>query len=138
MTALNQDPLKLTIISTNKYDAEFIQSLRIEKVVWCLNPLIKYYDEAKKTLEAMKVYSERPEEKRIFWDIYDIFKIIKILGICLYLLIRLWTPQWLSCTGSLHCSTCNRQSDQSSLFSSLTPPFRAIPLLSLLHPLILC
>lgn len=66
MTALNQDPLKLTIISTNKYDAEFIQSLRIEKVVWCLNPLIKYYDEAKKTLEAMKVYSDRPEEKRIF------------------------------------------------------------------------
>ena len=48
---------KFTVISTNKTDPEFIKSLEIEKVIWCINPLVKYYDETKKTLDSIKTYT---------------------------------------------------------------------------------
>jgi hypothetical protein len=30
--------------------------LKVEKIVWCINPLVKNYDEVKETLESMKNY----------------------------------------------------------------------------------
>lgn len=46
----------IDIISSNRYDHEFLECLKIEKVVWCINPLVKNYDEVKETLESMKNY----------------------------------------------------------------------------------
>ena len=39
-----------SIISSNRYDYEFLKHLRVNKICWSINPLVKYYDEVKETL----------------------------------------------------------------------------------------
>ena len=69
ITGFGEEPFKETIISTNRYDQEFIKNLDIEKVIWCVNPLFKYYDEAKQTLEAAKAYSNRNSERKTIFNL---------------------------------------------------------------------
>lgn len=35
------------IISSNRYDYDFLRHLRVNKLCWSINPLVKYYDEVK-------------------------------------------------------------------------------------------
>ncbi len=39
-----------SIISSNRYDYDFLRHLRVNKICWSINPLVKYYDDVKETL----------------------------------------------------------------------------------------
>jgi hypothetical protein len=39
-----------SIISSNRFDYDFLRHLRVSKICWSINPLVKYYDEVKETL----------------------------------------------------------------------------------------
>lgn len=39
-----------SIISSNRFDYDFLRHLRVNKIVWSINPLVKHYDEVKDTL----------------------------------------------------------------------------------------
>lgn len=45
-----------SIISSNRYDYDFLRHLKVNKICWSINPLIKYYDEVKDTLDSMRNY----------------------------------------------------------------------------------
>jgi hypothetical protein len=45
-----------SIISSNRYDYDFLRHLKVNKICWCINPLVKYYEDVKETLESMKYF----------------------------------------------------------------------------------
>ncbi len=47
-----------SIISTNRYDFEFLKHLKVNKICWSINPLIKYYEDVKETLDSMRSYMQ--------------------------------------------------------------------------------
>lgn len=47
-----------TIISSNRYDYDFLRHLKVNKICWTINPLIKYYEEVKDTLDSMRNYTQ--------------------------------------------------------------------------------
>ncbi len=47
------------VVSTNKLSREFVESLELHAVVWCVNPLFKYYGQTKDTLDCLQERRER-------------------------------------------------------------------------------
>ena len=45
-------------MSSNKIESDFMRSLALTQIIWCINPLHKYHEETITTLDQMKVYEQ--------------------------------------------------------------------------------
>jgi len=59
----NRITWSINIISSNRYDFDFLRYLKVNKICWSINPLVKYYDDVKDTLDSMKYYVHAKKNK---------------------------------------------------------------------------
>lgn len=57
--ASDQEKHLIELVSTNNLSCDFLAELRPKTVVWCINPLVKNYEETQATLEAVLQFGKR-------------------------------------------------------------------------------
>lgn len=57
--ASDQTKHLIEIVSTNNLNPDFLTELRPRMIVWCINPLVKNYDDTQSTLESILQFERR-------------------------------------------------------------------------------
>jgi hypothetical protein len=53
----------IELVSTNNLSVEFLCELRAKTIVWCINPLVKNYEDTQHTLETILQFEKRISEQ---------------------------------------------------------------------------
>lgn len=54
---------RFSIITSNRFDYDFLKFIKANKICWAINPLVKFYEDVKETLDSMKHYLQTRRSK---------------------------------------------------------------------------